>query len=99
MKTLILSHLLSSFAIFVKKLLRNPVPQRCELFFDYFIVYLTESSSIGRFNGYYGGTGFRPNERIAAALVMEGNLGLRISDIVNCDRRTHRADIDVFIYC
>ena len=29
-----------------------------------------------------GGTGFRPNERIATALVLEGNLGLRISDIV-----------------
>ncbi len=29
-----------------------------------------------------GGAGFRPNERIATALVLEGNLGLRISDIV-----------------
>ena len=29
-----------------------------------------------------GFTGCRPNERIAAALVLEGNLGLRISDIV-----------------
>ena len=29
-----------------------------------------------------GFTGFRPNERIATALVMEGNLGLRISDIL-----------------
>ena len=29
-----------------------------------------------------GGTGFRPNERIATALVLEGNLGIRISDIV-----------------
>ena len=29
-----------------------------------------------------GGTGFRPNERMATALVLEGNLGLRISDIV-----------------
>ena len=29
-----------------------------------------------------GGCGFRPNERIATALVLEGNLGLRISDIV-----------------
>ena len=31
---------------------------------------------------------FRPNERVAAALVLEGNLGLRISDIVKlrpCD--------------
>ena len=35
-----------------------------------------------------GGTGFRPNERIATALVLEGNLGIRISDIVRlrlCD--------------
>lgn len=30
-----------------------------------------------------GGLGFRPNERIATALVLEGNLGLRISDILN----------------
>ena len=29
-----------------------------------------------------GGAGFRPNERIATALALEGNLGLRISDIV-----------------
>ena len=29
-----------------------------------------------------GGAGFRPNERIATALVLEGNLGIRISDIV-----------------
>ena len=29
-----------------------------------------------------GFTGFRPNERIATALVLEGNLGLRISDIL-----------------
>ena len=29
-----------------------------------------------------GGSGFRPNERVATALVLEGNLGLRISDIV-----------------
>lgn len=29
-----------------------------------------------------GGAGFRGNERIATALVLEGNLGLRISDIV-----------------
>ncbi len=29
-----------------------------------------------------GGCGFRANERIATALVLEGNLGLRISDIV-----------------
>ena len=29
-----------------------------------------------------GGCGFRGNERIATALVLEGNLGLRISDIV-----------------
>ncbi len=35
-----------------------------------------------------GGLGFRANERIATALVLEGNLGLRISDIVRlrlCD--------------
>ena len=29
-----------------------------------------------------GATGFRPNERVATALVLEGNLGIRISDIV-----------------
>ena len=29
-----------------------------------------------------GGCGFCPNERIATALVLEGNLGLRISDIL-----------------
>ncbi len=29
-----------------------------------------------------GGTGFRPNERIATALVIEANLGLRIEDIL-----------------
>ena len=35
-----------------------------------------------------GACGFRPNERVATALVLEGNLGLRISDIVRlrpCD--------------
>lgn len=35
-----------------------------------------------------GFCGFRPNERVATALVLEGNLGLRISDIVKlrlCD--------------
>ena len=35
-----------------------------------------------------GGCGFRPNERVATALVLEGNLGLRISDIIRlrlCD--------------
>lgn len=35
-----------------------------------------------------GGCGFRGNERIATALILEGNLGLRISDILNlrpCD--------------
>ena len=35
-----------------------------------------------------GSSFFRPNERVATALVLEGNLGLRISDIVNlrpCD--------------
>ena len=36
-----------------------------------------------------GGCGFRPNERIATALVLEGNLGIRISDIV----RLHLCDI------
>ncbi len=36
-----------------------------------------------------GGCGFLPNERIATALVLEGNLGLRISDIV----RLRLADI------
>ena len=29
-----------------------------------------------------GFSGFRPNERVATALVLEGNLGLRISDIL-----------------
>lgn len=29
-----------------------------------------------------GSSSFRPNERVATALVLEGNLGLRISDIV-----------------
>ena len=29
-----------------------------------------------------GFSGCRPNERIATALVLEGNLGLRISDIL-----------------
>lgn len=35
-----------------------------------------------------GFTGFRPNERVATALVLEGNLGIRISDILSlrpCD--------------
>ena len=35
-----------------------------------------------------GFSGFRPNERVATALVLEGNLGMRISDILNlrlCD--------------
>ena len=35
-----------------------------------------------------GFTGFYPNERIATALVVEGNLGLRISDVLRlrpCD--------------
>ena len=35
-----------------------------------------------------GFTGFHPNERASTALVLEGNLGIRISDIVNlrpCD--------------
>ena len=35
-----------------------------------------------------GFCGCRPNERVATALVLEGNLGIRISDIVNlrfCD--------------
>ena len=30
-----------------------------------------------------GGVGFRPNNRIATALVLEANLGLRIEDILN----------------
>ncbi len=30
-----------------------------------------------------GFTGFRPNERVATALVIMGNLGLRISDVLN----------------
>uniref|UniRef100_UPI004056837C tyrosine-type recombinase/integrase n=1 Tax=Agathobacter sp. TaxID=2021311 RepID=UPI004056837C len=29
-----------------------------------------------------GGAGFRPNERIATALILEANLGIRISDIL-----------------
>ena len=29
-----------------------------------------------------GFTGFRPNERVATALVLEGNIGIRISDIL-----------------
>ena len=36
-----------------------------------------------------GGAGFRANERVATALVLEGNLGIRISDIV----RLHLSDI------
>ena len=35
-----------------------------------------------------GFTGFHPNERAATALVLEGNLGIRISDILSlrpCD--------------
>ena len=36
-----------------------------------------------------GGTGFRPTERVATALVLEGNLGIRSSDIV----RLHLSDI------
>jgi len=36
-----------------------------------------------------GFTGCRPNERIATALILEANLGLRISDIVNL----HLSDI------
>ena len=36
-----------------------------------------------------GSAFFRPNERVATALVLEGNLGLRISDIL----RLHLADI------
>jgi len=30
-----------------------------------------------------GFAGFRSNERVAIALVLEGNLGLRISDVLN----------------
>ena len=47
-----------------------------------------------------GGTGFRPNERIATALVLEANLGLRIQDILRLrlqdiiqDGDRHRLDI------
>ena len=29
-----------------------------------------------------GGAGFRPNDRIAACLILEANLGLRIEDIL-----------------
>ena len=29
-----------------------------------------------------GGAGFRANDRVATALVLEGNLGIRISDIM-----------------
>lgn len=36
-----------------------------------------------------GGSGFRPNNRIATALVLEANLGLRIEDII----RLHLCDI------
>ena len=39
-----------------------------------------------------GFIGFRPNERIATALVLEGNLGIRISDIVN-DGDRYRLEI------
>ena len=35
-----------------------------------------------------GGSGFRPNSRIAACLVLEANLGLRIDDIL----QLHLAD-------
>ena len=34
-----------------------------------------------------GFCGCRPNERIATALVLEANLGIRISDIINLRRR------------
>lgn len=34
-----------------------------------------------------GFSGFRPNERVATALVLEANLGLRISDILNLHLR------------
>lgn len=43
-----------------------------------------------------GFCGCRPNERIATALVLEGNLGLRISDIVKlrpCDIGSGRRQI------
>ena len=45
-----------------------------------------------------GGLGFRPNERIATALVLEGNLGIRISDIVRlrlCDIVSDGGDTDL----
>ena len=35
-----------------------------------------------------GFCGCHPNERIATALVLEGNLGLRISDIENCSNQS-----------
>ena len=45
-----------------------------------------------------GGIGFRPNERIATALVLEGNLGIRISDIVS-DGGRYRLSITVSVNC
>ena len=47
-----------------------------------------------------GGTGFRPNVRIATILTLEGNLGLRIEDVLNLhfsyiirDGKRYRLDI------
>ena len=47
-----------------------------------------------------GGRGFRPNKRVADALIVEGNIGLRISDTLNlrlCDivRDGQRLRLDV----
>lgn len=36
-----------------------------------------------------GGSGFRPNDRIATILILEANLGLRIEDVL----RLHLSDI------
>ena len=39
-----------------------------------------------------GFTGCRPNERIATALVVEGNLGLRISDILRLRENSRKSN-------
>lgn len=39
-----------------------------------------------------GGAGFRPNEKIATALVLEANLGLRIGDILNLKLNSIKKD-------
>lgn len=41
-----------------------------------------------------GGAGFRPNERIATALILEANLGIRISDILELTPRSFIKDGD-----